>query len=80
MINLRLARVSGQLKQADAALNPLIPSKVKVGCHCCRPRGEALLSKGDKQGARSAWEAGVKSDVIPALTEMMQMKINNLSI
>ncbi|MGS6552670.1 YfgM family protein [Escherichia coli] len=43
-------------------------------------RGEALLSKGDKQGARSAWEAGVKSDVTPALSEMMQMKINNLSI
>lgn len=43
-------------------------------------RGEALLSKGDKQGARSAWEAGVKSDASPALSEMMRMKINNLSI
>ncbi len=43
-------------------------------------RGEALLSKGDKKGARSAWEAGVNSDASPALSEMMQMKINNLSI
>ena len=81
MINLRLARVQVQLKQADAALKPLMLSKVKGGLpllptcvvkHC--------LSKGDKQGARSAWEAGVKSDVTPALSEMMQMKINNLSI
>ncbi|EHC54350.1 hypothetical protein LTSEINV_3913, partial [Salmonella enterica subsp. enterica serovar Inverness str. R8-3668] len=30
--------------------------------------------------ARSAWEAGVNSDASPALSEMMQMKINNLSI
>ena len=43
-------------------------------------RGEALLSKGDKQGARSAWEAGVKSNASPALSEMLQMKINNLSV
>ncbi|MDU7283322.1 MAG: tetratricopeptide repeat protein [Escherichia coli] len=43
-------------------------------------RGEILLSKGDKQGARAAWEAGVKSDASPALSEMMRMKMNNLSI
>ncbi|MCV5927688.1 hypothetical protein OFO11_37900, partial [Escherichia coli] len=41
---------------------------------------EILLSKGDKQGARAAWEAGVKSDASPALSEMMRMKMNNLSI
>ena len=43
-------------------------------------RGEILLSKGDKQGARAAWEAGAKSDASPALSEMMRMKINNLSV
>ena len=73
VINLRLARVQVQLKQADAALKTLDTIVADL-------RGEALLSKGDKQGARSAWEAGVKSDVTPALSEMMQMKINNLSI
>ncbi|HBU8405737.1 TPA: tetratricopeptide repeat protein, partial [Enterobacter hormaechei] len=43
-------------------------------------RGEALLSKGDKAGARKAWQAGVDSKASPALSEMMQMKINNLSV
>jgi len=42
-------------------------------------RGEALLSKGDKQGARDAWSKGVESDSAPALKQMMQMKMNNLS-
>ena len=42
-------------------------------------RGEALLSKGDKQGARDAWSKGVESDASPALKQMMQMKMNNLS-
>ncbi len=79
MINLRLARVQVQLKQADAALKTLDTIKGEGWAAIVADlRGEALLSKGDKQGARSAWEAGVKSDVTPALSEMMQMKINNL--
>ena len=41
-------------------------------------RGEALLSKGDKQGARDAWSKGIASEASPALKEMMQMKMNNL--
>ena len=81
VINLRLARVQVQLKQADAALKTLDAIKGEGWAAIVADlRGEALLSKGDKQGARSAWEAGVKSDVTPALSEMMQMKINNLSI
>lgn len=78
VINLRLARVQVQLKQADAALKTLDTIKGEGWAAIVADlRGEALLSKGDKQGARSAWEAGVKSDVTPALSEMMQMKINN---
>ncbi len=74
-------RVQVQLKQADAALKTLDTIKGEGWAAIVADlRGEALLSKGDKQGARSAWEAGVKSDVTPALSEMMQMKINNLSI
>ena len=38
-----------------------------------------LLTKGDKQGARDAWSKGVESDASPALKQMMQMKMNNLS-
>lgn len=76
MINLRLARVQVQLKQADAALKTLDTIKGEGWAAIVADlRGEALLSKGDKQGARSAWEAGVKSDVTPALSEMMQMKL-----
>ena len=81
VINLRLARVQVQLKQADTALKTLDTIKGEGWAAIVADlRGEALLSKGDKQGARSAWEAGVKSDASPALSEMMQMKINNLSI
>ncbi|MBA8276244.1 YfgM family protein [Escherichia fergusonii] len=81
VINLRLARVQVQLKQADAALKTLDTIKGEGWAAIVADlRGEALLSKGDKQGARSAWEAGVKSDASPALSEMMRMKINNLSI
>ncbi len=81
MINLRLARVQLQLKQADAALKTLDAVKGEGWTAIVADlRGEALLSKGDKRRARSAWEAGVNSDASPALSEMMQMKINNLSI
>ena len=70
-----------ELEKADAALKTLDTIKGEGWAAIVADlRGEALLSKGDKQGARSAWEAGVKSDVTPALSEMMQMKINNLSI
>ncbi|HFZ8995826.1 TPA: YfgM family protein [Citrobacter freundii] len=81
VIKLRLARVQVQLKQTDNALKTLDSVKGEGWTAIVADlRGEALLSKGDKQGARSAWEAGVKSDTTPALSEMMQMKINNLSI
>ncbi|WP_318365804.1 YfgM family protein [Enterobacter sp.] len=81
VINLRLARVQVQLKQADAALKTLESIKGEGWTAIVADlRGEALLSKGDKQGARTAWESGAKSDASPALSEMMQMKINNLSI
>jgi len=81
VINMRLARVQLQLKQPDAALKTLEGIKGEGWTAIVADlRGEILLSKGDKQGARAAWEAGVKSDASPALSEMMRMKINNLSI
>ena len=81
VITLRLARVQVQLKQADTALKTLESVKGEGWAAIVADlRGEALLSKGDKQGARTAWESGVKNNASPALSEMMQMKINNLSI
>lgn len=80
VINLRLARIQLQQNQADAALSTL--NNVKGGSWAAiiaDIRGEALLSKGDKQGARDAWSKGVESQASPALKQMLQMKINNLS-
>ena len=81
IINMRLARVQLQQKQADAALKTLENIKGEGWTAIVADlRGEILLSKGDKKGAHAAWEAGVKSDSSPALSEMMRMKMNNLSI
>ena len=64
---MRLARVQLQMKQADAALKTLDSIKGEGWTAIVADlRGEILLSKGDKQGARAAWEAGVKSDASPA--------------
>ncbi|WP_061709958.1 YfgM family protein [Pseudenterobacter timonensis] len=81
LINLRLARIQVQQKKADEALKTLDTVKGEgFAAIVADLRGEALLSKGDKKGARSAWQAGVESKASPALSEMMQMKINNLSV
>ncbi|HHT7417827.1 TPA: YfgM family protein [Raoultella ornithinolytica] len=81
VINMRLARVQLQLKKPDEALKTLDGIKGEGWVAIVADlRGEILLNKGDKQGARAAWEVGVKSDASPALSEMMRMKINNLSI
>ncbi|EHF4998919.1 YfgM family protein, partial [Enterobacter hormaechei] len=81
VINLRLARIQVQQKKADDALKTLDTIKGEgFAAIVADLRGEALLSKGDKAGARKAWQAGVDSKASPALSEMMQMKINNLSV
>lgn len=81
VVSMRLARVQLQLKQPDAALKTLEGIKGEGWTAIVADlRGEILLSKGDKQGAKAAWEAGARSDASPALSEMMRMKINNLSI
>ncbi|MFH8132879.1 YfgM family protein [Pantoea osteomyelitidis] len=80
VLNLRLARIQLQQNQADAALKTLDAVKGEGWTAIVADiRGEALLSKGDKQGARDAWSKGVASDASPALKQMMQMKMNNLS-
>lgn len=80
VINLRLARIQLQQNQADAALKTLDGVKGDGWTAIVADiRGEALLTKGDKQGARDAWSKGVESDAFPALKQMMQMKMNNLS-
>lgn len=80
VMRLRLARIQVQQKQADSALTTL--DKIKEdGWSAMKAdvRGDALLSKGDKQGAGEAWRQGIASDASSALKEIMQMKINNLA-
>ncbi|ADU70226.1 YfgM family protein [Pantoea sp. At-9b] len=80
VINLRLARIQLQQNQADAALSTLNNVKGDGWTAIVADiRGEALLSKGDKQGARDAWSKGAESQASPALKQMLQMKMNNLS-
>lgn len=77
---MRLARVQLQMKQADAALKTLDSIKGEGWTAIVADlRGEILLSKGDKQGpcGVGSWR---ESDASPALSEMMRMKMNNLSI
>ncbi len=70
------------MKQADAALKTLDSIKGEGWTAIVADwRGEILLSKGDKQGARAgvgSWRE--KRCFSPALSEMMRMKMNNLSI
>ncbi|MBK4716028.1 MULTISPECIES: YfgM family protein [Tenebrionibacter/Tenebrionicola group] len=80
VMSLRLSRIQIQQKQADEALKTLDTVKGEGWkAIVADVRGEALLSKGDRKGARDAWSQGVASDASAALREMMQMKINNLS-
>lgn len=80
VINLRLARIQLQQSQADAALSTLNNVKGDGWTAIVADiRGEALLSKGDNQGARDAWSKGAESQASPALKQMLQMKMNNLS-
>ncbi|MDF7680400.1 YfgM family protein [Enterobacteriaceae bacterium ESL0689] len=81
IIAIRLARVQQQLKKADDAQKTLDSIK-SAGweARVADLRGDILLNKGDKQGARAAWEEGVKNSVSPQFSEVMLMKINNLAI
>ncbi|MBZ2396968.1 YfgM family protein [Erwinia amylovora] len=79
VLNLRLARIQLQQKQPDAVLKTLDGVKGDGWATIVADvRGEALLSKGDVQGARDAWGKGIASDASSSLKEMLQMKVNNL--
>ncbi|KEA50196.1 membrane protein [Mangrovibacter sp. MFB070] len=81
LIGLRLARIQVELKQADDALATLGSIKGDGwSAMVADIKGDALLSKGDTKSAREAWSKGVGiADASPALRNMMQMKMNNLS-
>ncbi len=79
VINLRLARIQLQQKKPDEALKTLDQvTSASWAAMVADVRGEALLSKGDAQGAREAWQQGSEANGAAALKDMLQMKINNL--
>ena len=79
LLNLRLARIQLQQKQADEALKTLDNVKGEGwAASVADLRGDALLSKGDTKGARDAWSKGIAVEAAPALKDVLQMKMNNL--
>ncbi|KAA8995733.1 tetratricopeptide repeat protein [Affinibrenneria salicis] len=80
LINLRLARLQLQEKNADAALKTLetvtLPGWSAMASEV---RGDALLSKGDNKAAREAYTAGLDANPPQALQAMLRLKLNNLS-
>lgn len=77
---LRLARVKLQLKQTDAALQLLDSIKGESwAAMVASVRGDILLAKGDKAGARAAWDRGIMADPPPALKQIMQIKKDDIN-
>lgn len=81
LINLRLARVQLQQKKPDEALKTLagVTAEGGWGAIAQSVRGDAMLSKGDVDGARDAYSNGIKSNVSAELQVLLRMKLNNLS-
>ena len=79
---IRLARVQRALRQPDAALATL----AKLGSGAAAPavadvRGDVLLDKGDKAGARAAWNEALAAKT-PGLVdrELVELKIAALGL
>lgn len=79
MLNIRIARMYVQQKQADLAIKYLnninqdvwMPIKYNF-------LGEAMIIKKDINGAIQAWKKGIDYDTANYLKDIMIMKINNL--
>lgn len=79
LINLRLARVQLQQKNADGALKTLdAVTAAGWAAMAADVRGDALVSKGDNQGAREAYNKGMAANPPQGLQAMLRMKLNNL--
>jgi predicted negative regulator of RcsB-dependent stress response len=81
---LRMARVQLQLGHPDEALALLDVSKAGAfAAHVQDIRGDALLAKGDRSGARLAYQAalneGAGQERAPAESELLRLKLQDLS-
>jgi predicted negative regulator of RcsB-dependent stress response len=80
---LRLARVQQQLGHHDEALALLDVSKAGAfAAQVQEVRGDVLLAKGDRSGARLAYQAamseGAGKDMDPGQTELLRLKLQDL--
>ncbi|MDX5629591.1 MULTISPECIES: YfgM family protein [unclassified Brenneria] len=80
LVNLRLARIQLQENKADEALKTLDAVKLDGWVAlAAEVRGDALVSKGDNQAAREAYNKGLDANPPQALQAFLRMKLNNLS-
>jgi predicted negative regulator of RcsB-dependent stress response len=80
----RLARVQLQLGHQDEALALLDVSKAGAfAAQVHEVRGDVLLAKGDRSGARMAYQSalaeGMGKDTAPGETELLRLKLQDLS-
>lgn len=80
LINLRLARVQLAQGNADAAIASVANIKGKSWQATAQDvRGDALLHKGDKVGAKAAYAQGLESEGSQSLRGILTLKLNNVS-
>jgi predicted negative regulator of RcsB-dependent stress response len=73
---LRLARVELAQKQPDLALKTLADAPAGAGAGFADVRGDALADKGDREGARTAWQEALKATTPGAVNrELIELKI-----
>lgn len=80
LINLRLARVQLAQGNADGAIASVANIKGKSWQATAQDvRGDALLQKGDKAGAKAAYAQGLESEGSQSLRGILTLKLNNVS-
>ncbi|MBP6123710.1 MULTISPECIES: YfgM family protein [Providencia] len=80
LINFRLARVQLAEGKADEAIASVANIKSQSWQAAAQDvRGDALLHKGDKAGAKAAYTQGLESEGSQALRGILTLKLNNVS-
>lgn len=80
LINLRLARVQLAQGNADGAIASVANIKGKSWQATAQDvRGDALLHKGDKAGAKAAYAQGLESEGSQSIRGILTLKLNNVS-